>query len=139
MRKLALVPVAALLLSGCGIIGGSSKKDEAKAFCERATTAEAAGVLDTVDGTETAEQLRAYAANQEAVDYLGEHAPAKIEETARELVVTYDELVTELERAGLDASKIEADTLTDLNDRLGVALDALATGFKNQCDLVVGT
>jgi hypothetical protein len=134
-----LLLVAALVLSGCGIIGGSSKKDESKAFCERATTAEAAGVLGTVDGTETAEQLRAYEANQEAVDYLGEHAPAKIEQTAQDLVTAYDELVTELARAELDTTKVDAATLADLNGRLEDALAAMATGLKNQCDITVGT
>lgn len=133
MRKLALFLLPVLLLSACGIIGG--KKAEAKDFCARVHTAEDAGVLGSLDGTETADELRAYQTTQEAVDYLGDHFPTKLEQPTKDFVAAYDELVAELTTAGFDATKVDPATLTDINQRIDAALGDMATLFKGQCEI----
>lgn len=129
-----MIVLMMLLSSACGIIGGS-KGSSLTDFCDRARSAEAAGVLQGLDGTETSEQLRAYETAQADVDFLADSGPARTDQPAKDFVAAYDELVTELKAADFDAAGIDAATLTDLNERLTTARAAMDEVFTGPCDL----
>lgn len=135
MRKIVLLVLAVTTLAACGIIGGGDQEQETQDFCQRAQTAFDAGVLATVDGTETPDQLRAYETAQPAVDYIADHHPDKIDQASKDFVAAYDELVTALSTAGFDATQIPAATLTDLSQRMDAALADMTAPLANQCNI----
>lgn len=133
MRKIVWCLPLLVLLSSCGIFGGG-KSEEAKEFCATAESLNEAGVLRALDGSETAEELRAYEENQAAVDDMAVLAPGKVEEPAQALAAAYDDLVQELAGADFDVAAVDPATLADLNERMEDALGTLGPELEEQCD-----
>jgi hypothetical protein len=140
MRRLLAASLPLLvLLSSCGIagIGGKSKEDEARDFCEKAHAAEDAGAFGTIAVTQSSDELQALQTAQPSVDYMGEHRPDKIQEAAGEFVAAYDDLVALLAGADFDGTKVDTAALDEINARLDAAKADMATLLKNQCDIDV--
>jgi hypothetical protein len=135
MRRIPLVVLALVLLSSCGLVGGKSKAEQGEDFCAGISTADEAGVLKSLNGTETDEDLRAYEATMGVVDDLGGNAPPKIEAQVKDFVTAYDELVTELKAATFDPTQIDDMTLGDINARIDTALTGMTELLESQCGL----
>lgn len=140
MRRLLAATLPLLVvLSSCGIagIGGKSKEEEARDFCEKALEADGAGAFATIDLTKSADELRELQTVQPSIDYMGDNRPDKIDEATGQFVAAYGDLVALLAENDFDGSKVDAAAAGEITDRLDAAKADMATVLKNQCDIDV--